>query len=332
MTDRIYEPTDENINAAAVRLQDGDLVTMPTETVYGLGADATNDFSVALIFEAKGRPSFNPVIVHYLDKAAAEKDVIFNDAAEQLATVFWPGPLTMILPRRAESRLSLLTSAGLPTQAVRVPSHPVARQLIRALGRPIAAPSANASGNLSPTTPQHVLQSLGPRAGMILAGGKAEVGLESTVVDLTGEVPTLLRPGAITLEDLKTQLGEVHVETEAVTENPKSPGQMLKHYAPRTPLRLQAVDVKKGEALLAFGSLRFMGVEGGGFARDLPQGRLFNLSDSGDLNEAAANLFAMLHQLDEGHFTRIAVMNIPDTGLGIAINDRLKRAAGAQQG
>lgn len=332
MTGKIYEPTEENISAAAVMLQDGGIVTLPTETVYGLGADATNDFSVALIFEAKGRPAFNPVIVHYLDKATAEKDVIFNDAAEQLATVFWPGPLTMILPRRPESRLSLLTSAGLPTQAVRVPSHPVARQLIKALGRPIAAPSANASGNLSPTTPQHVLQSLGGRAGMILAGGKAEVGLESTVVDLTGDVPTLLRPGAITLEDLQMQLGEVHVETEAVTENPKSPGQLLKHYAPRTPLRLQAVDVKKGEALLAFGSLRFMGVEGGGFAKDLPQGRLLNLSESGDLNEAAANLFAMLHLLDEGKFARIAVMSIPDTGLGIAINDRLKRAAGAQQG
>lgn len=331
MTGKIYEPTDENISSAAVQLQDGGLVTMPTETVYGLGADATNDFSVALIFESKGRPSFNPIIVHYFDKAAAEKDVIFNDAAEQLATVFWPGPLTMILPRRPESRLSLLTSAGLPTQAVRVPSHPVARQLIRALGRPIAAPSANASGNLSPTTPQHVLQSLGARAGMILAGGKAEVGLESTVVDLTGDVPTLLRPGAITLEDLKMQLGEVHVETEAVTENPKSPGQLLKHYAPRTPLRLRAVDVKKDEALLAFGSLRFMGIEGGGFAKDLPQGRLLNLSESGDLNEAAANLFAMLHQLDEGNFARIAVMNVPETGLGIAINDRLKRAAGAQQ-
>jgi L-threonylcarbamoyladenylate synthase len=327
----IFEVNDDNIKKAAARLKDGGLVALPTETVYGLGADATNDKAVAAIFDAKGRPSFNPVIVHYNDKAAAELDVVFNDKAELLATVFWPGPLTMILPRRAESKLSLLTSAGLPTQAVRVPAHQVMRQVIRELGRPVAAPSANASGNLSPTTPQHVLQSLGDKAGMILAGGKASVGLESTVIDMTGDIPVLLRPGAVTLEDLKVHLGEVHVETEAVNENPKSPGQLLKHYAPRTPLRLRAVDVKPGEALLAFGSLKFMGMAGGGFAKDLPAGKLLNLSENGDLNEAAANLFAMLHRLDEAGCEKIAVMSIPDTGLGLAINDRLRRAAGAQE-
>jgi L-threonylcarbamoyladenylate synthase len=216
----------------------------------------------------------------------------------------------------------LLCSAGLPTLAVRVPSHPVAQQLIKSLGRPLAAPSANASGNLSPTTPQHVAQSLGDRAGMILAGGKAAVGLESTVVDMTRDIPVLLRPGAVTLEDLRRHIGEVTVELEAVGDNPKSPGQLLKHYAPKTPLRLRAVDVKSGEGLLAFGPVQFMNVKE---AR-----AVLNLSEKGDLNEAAANLFSMLHQMDTQGYESIAVMDIPETGLGMAINDRLRRAAGAQ--
>ena len=327
----IIEATAENIRKAAARLQAGGLVAFPTETVYGLGADATNDRAVAAIFEAKGRPAFNPVIVHVNDKKSAEAVVEFTPQAALLASVFWPGPLTLILPRKKDSGLSLLTSAGLPTQAVRAPSHPVARELIAALGRPIAAPSANASGTLSPTTPQHVAQSLGEGVGLILAGGKSTVGLESTVVDLTGPVPVLLRPGAVTLEDLKMQLGEVKVETEAVNDAPKSPGQLLRHYAPKTPLRLKAVDVKPGEALLAFGSLRFMGIAGGGHAKDLPRDLRLNLSETGDLNEAAANLFSMLHQLDARGAAGIAVMDIPETGLGQAINDRLRRAAGAQQ-
>lgn len=326
----ILEATADNIRKAADELKAGHLVAMPTETVYGLAADATNDRAVASIFEAKGRPSFNPVIVHFRTKEEAATTVEFSPEAEVLASIFWPGPLTMILPRRADAKISLLCSAGLPTLAVRCPAHPVARALIRDLGRPIAAPSANKSGSLSPTTPQHVLQSLGPAAGLILAGGKAEVGLESTVVDMTASVPTLLRPGAITLDDLRQHLGEVAVELEAVDNNPKSPGQLLKHYAPKTPLRLNAVDVKPGEALLAFGSIKFMGVQGGGWAKDLPQGALLNLSETGDLHEAAANLFSMLHMLDSGAFSGIAVMNIPQTGLGLAINDRLKRAAGAQ--
>ncbi len=327
----IVQATAETIAQAADRLRGGGLVTLPTETVYGLGADATNDRAVASIFEAKGRPTFNPVIVHVSNRAQAEQIVNFNVKARLLAELFWPGPLTMILPRRADCNISLLCSAGLPTLAVRCPSHPVARQLIEALGRPIAAPSANASGTLSPTTPQHVAQSLGDKAGMILAGGKAQVGLESTVIDLSGDVPTLLRPGGVTLDELQMHLGEVHVETEAVNENPKSPGQLLKHYAPNTPLRLNAVDVREGEALLAFGNLRFMGMQGGGFAKQkLPSDWLMNLSDTGDLNEAAANVFSMLHTLDGCGAQAIAVMNIPDTGLGVAINDRLKRAAGAQ--
>lgn len=326
----IVESTDENIHKAAERLRSGGLVAMPTETVYGLAADATNDRAVASIFTAKGRPDFNPVIVHFRNRSEAEEAVIFNEKAELLAELFWPGPLTLILPRRSDTKISLLCSAGLPTLAVRSPAHPVARQLIRDLGRPIAAPSANASGTLSPTTAQHVLHSLGDKAGMILAGGRAGVGLESTVVDLTGGIPVLLRPGAVTLEELQMAIGEVQVEMEAVNDKPKSPGQLLKHYAPKTPLRLKAVDVAPGEALLAFGSLRFMGIKGGGFAKDLPETGLQNLSEQGDLEEAAANLFAMLHYLDGGGFTSIAVMDIPNVGLGVAINDRLKRAAGAQ--
>lgn len=326
----IIHPSDANITLAAEKLRAGGLVAFPTETVYGLGADALNDLAVIGIFEAKGRPTFNPVIVHVADRAAAEELVVFNMRAKLLAEIFWPGPLTLILPRREDCPVSLLCSAGLPTLAVRVPAHPVARQLLQKLGRPIAAPSANASGTLSPTTPQHVAESLGTKAGIILAGGKATVGLESTVVDMTGDMPVLLRPGAVTLDDLDMHVGEVKVETEAVGDNPKSPGQLLKHYAPNTPLRLKAVDVKKGEALLGFGNLRFMGVEGGGHARDLPAQQRMNLSETGDLNEAAANLFSMLHQLDQGGFKRIAVMNVPETGLGMAINDRLRRAAGAQ--
>lgn len=303
---------------------------MPTETVYGLAADATNDRAVAGIFEAKGRPTFNPVIVHYTSAADAAVDVVFDARADLLASVFWPGPLTLILPRRSESKLSLLTSAGLPTQAVRVTAHPVARKLISALGRPVAAPSANASGALSPTTPQHVLQSLGEKAGYVLAGGKAGGGVESTVVDLSGSVPLLLRPGGVTLEDLRQYLPDIAVEIEAVSDAPKSPGQLLRHYAPRTPLRLRAVDVARDEALLAFGNLRFMGVRGGGFARELPSDQRMNLSETGDLSEAASNLFAMLHALDAHGYKSIAVMDIPEQGLGMAINDRLKRAAGAQ--
>jgi L-threonylcarbamoyladenylate synthase len=326
----ILEATPENIQKAADRLKSGGLVALPTETVYGLGADATNDRAVASIFAAKGRPSFNPVIVHFKNKNDAAQAVEFNDKAELLASLFWPGPLTLILPRKKDANISLLCSAGLPTLAVRCPAHPVAQQLIAALGRPIAAPSANKSGSLSPTTPQHVLHSLGENAGLILAGGKAAVGLESTVLDMTGEIPVLLRPGAVTVEDLQQHIGKVAVELEAVTDNPKSPGQLLRHYAPKTPLRLRAVDIKPGEALLAFGPARFMGVQGGGAAKDLPRSAHLNLSEQGDLNEAAANLFAMLHQLDSGGFKAIAVMDIPEIGLGMAINDRLRRAAVAQ--
>lgn len=327
MAAKILEPTEKNITHVAEHLRQGGIAAIPTETVYGLAADATNDRAVARIFEAKGRPSFNPLIVHFNSKEEAEMAVTFNAKAELLASLFWPGPLTLILPRREGTKISLLTSAGLPSQAVRCPAHPIARKLIERLGHPVAAPSANKSGSLSPTTPQHVLQSLGDAAEIILAGGKCDVGLESTVVDLTEDVPVLLRPGAITADDLRAHLGDLRVETEAVDNSPKSPGQLLKHYAPNTPLRLKAVDVAPGEALLAFGSVRFMGIRGGGAAKDLPDGAYLNLSETGDLNEAAANLFSMLHRLDAGGFRSIAVMDVPNIGLGVAVNDRLMRAA-----
>lgn len=326
------DTTPEGLAKAAKHLQNGGLVAFPTETVYGLGADATNDMAVAKIFAAKGRPEINPVIVHYTSASEAVLDVEMTPLAELLASLFWPGPLTLVLNRRPDCRLSRLTSAGLPTQGVRCPDHPVARALIAAAGCPLAAPSANASGQLSATTPQHVAQSLGAGAEMIITGGKARVGLESTVVDATGAVPVLLRHGAVTLEDLRQAVGEV-VDGGADTshDRPQSPGQLLRHYAPRTPLRLRAVDVKQGEGLLAFGSLKFMGIQGGGAARDLPMHLRPNLSESGDLTEAAANLFSMLHQLDTLSLVSIAVMDVPETGLGLAINDRLRRAAQAQK-
>lgn len=328
----LLDTSDASITRAAQHLRRGGLIAFPTETVYGLGADATNDQAVASIFASKGRPQINPIIAHYLDAAAVEQDVVMTADGALLASVFWPGPLTLILPRRVDSRLSKLISAGLPTQGVRVPDHPVARALLQHAGCPIAAPSANTSGEMSPTTPQHVLQSLAQVDGYVLAGGKTRVGLESTVVDVTGATPVLLRHGAVTPDDLEQALGRpIIIATEAAhADAPTSPGQLLKHYAPKTPLRLRAVDVAVGEGLLAFGSLKFMGVRGGGFARDLPLHQRPNLSESGDLTEAAANLFAMLHQLDAQGLNSIAVMDIPDIGLGLAINDRLRRAVGAQ--
>ncbi len=328
MKNIVFDATKGNIGQAVARLAKGKLVAIPTETVYGLGADATNDTAVARIFEAKGRPQFNPLIVHFASLEEAMEAVEFNAKAKMLASIFWPGPLTMILQRKKNSDISLLCSAGLSTIAVRIPKHPVAYELIKSLGRPIAAPSANRSGTLSPTTARHVFDSLGDNAGMILAGGKSDVGLESTVVDMTSRTPVLLRPGLITAEDLETHIGKVKVEIKVIDhDKPKSPGQLLRHYAPNTPIRLHAVDVKQGEALLGFGSLKFMGIEEGGFAESLPEGQLLNLSKEGDLHEAAANLFYMLHKLDECGFNSIAVMDIPNEGLGLAINDRLKRAA-----
>lgn len=314
------------IKEAAAHLREGGLVAFPTETVYGLGANALDGAAVARIFEAKNRPSFNPLIVHVVDRRAAESYVEMDDRARSVAAAFWPGPLTLILPRKEGSGVSDLVSAGLPTLAIRAPAQKIAQNLLREAGVPIAAPSANASGEPSATTPRHVQESLGQSVPFILAGGSCEVGLESTVLDLSGDLPVILRPGAITAEDLEPLLGKVEYDA-GNHEKPKSPGQLLKHYAPSIPVRLNAVDLEKGEALLAFGSIKFMGIKGGGAAKDLPDTQCKNLSESGDLVEAASNLFTMLRDLDCSEHKGIAVMNIPARGLGIAINDRLGRAA-----
>lgn len=327
----VKQATEQSIAEAAALLKAGQLVALPTETIYGLGANALDGVAVAKIFSAKGRPSFNPLIVHVSDVEAAERLVVMNDAARAVAAKFWPGPITIILPRKAGCGVSDLCSAGLPTLAIRIPSHPVALKLLYAAGIPVAAPSANKSGSISPTTPQHVLESLGDAVDFILAAGASSVGLESTVLDLSGDKPLILRPGAVTAEDLEPILGPVAYDLGDRGKDVKSPGQLLKHYAPSIPMRLNAVDVDAGEALLAFGSLKFMGLKGGGFAKDLPDDQLLNLSDSGDLYEAAANLFRMMRELDRPGHIRIAVMSIPDQGIGIAINDRLRRAAAGSQ-
>ena len=301
------------IARAAALLHAGRLVAFPTETVYGLGGDATNDDAVAAIFAAKSRPRFNPLIVHVRDLAEAETLAVLNSPARHAAARFWPGPLTLVLPRQPAAGLALLASAGLDTVAIRVPAHPVAQALLRETDRPIAAPSANRSGRVSPTEAAHVADDLGDDVALILDDGPTPVGLESTVLDLSGETPALLRPGAVTLEALTELLGPVSLPGSAL---PKSPGMLPSHYAPCLPLRIAATAARPGEALLAFGP-----DASAGFAEVLW------LSRSGDLAEAAANLFAMLRRLDRPSFTGIAVMPIPEHGLGRAINDRLRRAA-----
>ena len=313
---RIVPASPDAIGEAAALLRAGKLVAFPTETVYGLGADATNDNAVAAIYAAKGRPQFNPLIIHVAEKGDLETLVIWSATARVLAEAFWPGPLTLVLPRAASCPVSLLASAGLGSLAVRIPAHAVARDLLRATGRPIAAPSANASGKLSPTAASHVADSLGDNVDFILDGGVANVGVESTVLDLTTSRPTILRHGGVTREALLRILGALHAATHDDT-SPKSPGMTASHYAPTLPLRLDAVEAGADEALLAFGS--DTGIKGGALR--------LNLSPQGDVNEAAANLFAMLRQLDQSVLRGIAVMPIPATGLGVAIRDRLARAA-----
>jgi L-threonylcarbamoyladenylate synthase len=315
MEPRILQASDDAIERAAQLLRDGELVAFPTETVYGLGGDATSDRAVARIFAAKGRPRFNPLIVHVPGLAEAEPFAVFDERALEAARRFWPGPLTLVLPRRAEGGLSLLASAGLATVALRAPHHPVARSLLRATGKPVAAPSANRSGRVSPTTAAHVAAELGERVALILDGGPCPVGLESTVLDLTGPVPVLLRPGGVTLEELVDLLGPIETP-QTDPDAPRAPGSLPSHYAPDLPLRLDALEARPGEALLGFGA-------------EAPPGfaEVQWLSRTGDLTEAAANLFALLRRLDRPEFTGIAVMPIPERGLGRAINDRLRRAA-----
>ncbi|MDO8605405.1 MAG: L-threonylcarbamoyladenylate synthase [Phaeospirillum sp.] len=307
----ILAATPAAIAEAGAALAAGRLVAFPTETVYGLGGDATCDRAVAAIFEAKGRPSFNPLIAHVASVEQAAALVDMTGPALTLARMFWPGPLTMVLPRRAGSPVSLLASAGLDSIAVRMPDHPVALALISAAGRPLAAPSANRSGAVSPTTARHVAQCLGGRVAMILDGGPCRVGVESTVIDLSGDRPALLRPGGVAVEALEAALGGPLSRPTDSPDAPRSPGQLESHYAPSLPVRLNAAEAGVGEALLGFG----------------PGPATLNLSPSGDLAEAAANLFAMLRALDRPDLVGIAVAPVPEHGLGLAINDRLRRAA-----
>ncbi len=309
---RIMAADATGIAEAAAMIRSGQIVAFPTETVYGLGADATNDAAVAKIFAAKGRPDFNPLIVHVKDAPAARGYVRWTETATTLAARFWPGPLTLVLKRLPDCPLSLLVSAGLPSVAIRVPAHPLAQALLAQADRPIAAPSANRSGAVSPTTAAHVAASLGAQVPLILDSGPCLVGLESTVIDLTGPEPILLRPGGLALEAIEIAIGRSIASALDDTNHPKSPGMLERHYAPRASLRLDAEAAKPGETLLGFGPVA-------------PSGSV-NLSPTGNLDEAAANLFAMLHRLDESA-ERIAVMQIPEVGLGRAINDRLRRAA-----
>jgi len=319
-TPEILQPDDDAVARAATLLRAGGLVAFPTETVYGLGADATSDAAVAGIFAAKDRPQFNPLIVHFTDAEAAAREVIFDARARRVAEAFWPGPLTLVLPRRKDSQISLLCSAGLDSQAVRVPAHPLAPRLHIACGLPLAAPSANDSGKISPPEAAPVAAALGARGPEILDGGPCAVGLESTVLDLSGPQAAILRPGAVTAQDLTPLIGEV-AEAVASPESAESgglkgPGMLSSHYAPGHPVRLNASEAAGDEALLAFGP-----------EAPADAAAILNLSPAGDLTEAAAHLFAYLHRLDALEVRAIAVMPIPETDLGAAINDRLRRAA-----
>jgi len=319
---RVMKADSEAITAAARCLAAGGLVAFPTETVYGLGADAQDGLAVARLYDAKGRPAFNPLIAHVPDLAAARALTRFDAAAERLAATFWPGPLTLVLPKSDGCAVADLATAGLDSIAVRVPDHPVAHDILAAFGRPVVAPSANRSGHVSPTTAQHVLADLRGRIDLIVDGGATPVGVESTIVSCLGE-PALLRPGGVPRAAVERVLGyplrEPPVQ-EAIDqgEAPLAPGQLASHYAPRTPLLLDATNVVIGEALLAFGPQGPTGAE---------PVRTLNLSVRGDLVEAAANLFSHLRALDAAGARAIAVMSVPHEGLGEAINDRLRRAA-----
>lgn len=305
----------EALSRAAAALRAGEVVAFPTETVYGLGADALNETAVARVFEAKGRPRFNPLIVHVARLEEATRLGRFNADARGLAGRFWPGPLTLVTPRAAACPVSLLASAGLDSIAIRMPAHPLAKALIEAAGRPLVGPSANPSGRLSPTTADDVLESLGGRIAFVLDGGPCPVGIESTVVSCLGERPVLLRPGGLPRETIEKALGHPLAAPEP-SERPVSPGQLESHYAPHARLRLAATAALPDEAMLAFGA----SVPG-------HSGPMRNLSETGDLVEAAANLFGMLRELDASGAGAIAVMPVPKHGLGEAINDRLARAA-----
>ncbi len=309
-------PDQPGIEQAAALLRDGELVAFPTETVYGLGGDARRDQAVADIYAAKGRPGFNPLIVHLPDLAAVEAIAVVGPNARRLAAAFWPGPLTLVLPLRDASGISSLVTAGLSTVAVRVPAHPLAQRLLRAVGGPVAAPSANPSGRVSPTTAQHVLDGLSGRIAAILDGGPCAVGLESTIV-LPDPAPILLRPGGVPVEALEATLG-LPLALGGSNDRPSAPGQLASHYAPEGTVRLNATDARPEEVLVGFGSVK---------------GAL-TLTETGDLVEAAARLFSLLREADRmaGPNGRIAFAPVPEHGLGLAINDRLRRAAAPRAG
>lgn len=317
MTELLHDD-EAGIARAAGLLRGGELVAFGTETVYGLGADATNAVSVAGIFAAKGRPHFNPLICHYDSAESAFRDVVPDARALALAAALWPGPLTLVLRRRADCPIALLTGAGLDTQAVRVPAHDSALALLRAVGRPVAGPSANRSGQVSPTTAMHVMEGLGGRIAAVLDSGPCAVGVESTVLDLSGPDAVLLRPGGATAEMIEALIGPVRrgATPGAVL---RGPGMLASHYAPSLLVRLNATDVAPDEALLAFGP-------------PLPgAGAVFQLSETASLTEAAARLFEGLRVLDRSGLRCIAAMPIPRTGLGLAIDDRLLRAAAPRE-
>ncbi|SDI07890.1 MULTISPECIES: L-threonylcarbamoyladenylate synthase [Bradyrhizobium] len=308
--------------AAAHSLGEGGLVAFPTETVYGLGADATNPAAIARLYQAKGRPAFNPLIAHVGDISAARQIARFDDAAMALAEAFWPGPLTLVLPKTEGCAVAELATAGLDTVAIRIPAHPVARDILRLFGRPVAAPSANLSGHVSPTTAAHVESDLSGRIDLIVDGGAVAVGVESTIVGCFDQ-PMLLRPGGLARTEIERVLGRAllqpPVDADSDSGQPLAPGMLASHYAPRARVRLHADRIEPGEALLAFGLGAISGIDAAS--------AVMNLSARGDLAEAAANLFGFLRALDAKGVRTIAVMPIPDEGLGEAINDRLRRAA-----
>jgi len=315
-------PANADAVADAARvLAAGGLVAFPTETVYGLGADATIGTAVARLYAAKGRPAFNPLIAHVADMNGARALATFDAAAEKLAAAFWPGPLTLVLPKAPGCTVAELATAGLDSVAIRIPAHNVARDIIRALGHPVVAPSANRSGHVSPTTAAHVMADLRGSIDLILDGGAAPVGVESTIVACLG-TPQMLRPGGLPRAEIERVLGMSIADAPPVaidTDAPLAPGMLASHYAPKAKMRLNARDVRSGEALLAFGPV-------------LPGAtRTLNLSSGGDLVEAAANLFSHLRALDAAGADTIAVMPIPHEGLGEAINDRLARAAAPRE-
>jgi L-threonylcarbamoyladenylate synthase len=316
-------PAGEAAVAAAARvLGEGRLVAFPTETVYGLGADATNAGAVARLYQAKGRPAFNPLIAHVGNLDAARRIGRFDAAALLLAEAFWPGPLTLVLPKTADCAVADLATAGLDTVAIRIPEHRIARDILRAFGRPVVAPSANLSGHVSPTLAAHVLGDLDGRIDLIIDGGAVAVGVESTIVGIF-DAPVLLRPGGLPRADIERVLGHTLVQPAADADSdsgqPLAPGMLASHYAPRTKVRLNADRIEPGEALLAFGLGAISGID--------EAAAVMNLSERGDLDEAAANLFGHLRALDTRAARAIAVMPIPEDGLGEAINDRLRRAA-----